>query len=109
MRLRADPIYRLSLTLMGIALIAMAFEGTRSRLAIEPGVGGGGIEDPLGMVESERTRPDRRKREMNPITQAAAACLQRERRQNEALALTRLRDTLLRLGLGRWPARAACS
>ncbi|MEU8377746.1 hypothetical protein [Streptosporangium sp. NPDC048865] len=36
---------------------------------------------------------------MNPIMQAAAACLQRERRQNEAHALTRLRNALLRLGV----------
>ncbi|WP_433364972.1 hypothetical protein [Streptosporangium sp. CA-115845] len=35
MKLRADPIHRLSLTLMGIALIAMALEGTRIRLGID--------------------------------------------------------------------------
>ncbi|MER6169864.1 hypothetical protein [Streptosporangium sp. NPDC001681] len=36
---------------------------------------------------------------MNPIMQTAAACLQQERQQNEALALTRLRNALLRLGV----------
>src|SRR4051812_29889896 len=51
------------------------------------------------MSRLPRKRPGRREREMNPIMQAAAAHLYEQQQQNDALALTLLRDELLRLGV----------
>lgn len=51
------------------------------------------------MSRLPRKRPGRREREMNPIMQAAATHLYEQQQQNDALALTLLREALVRLGV----------
>jgi hypothetical protein len=51
------------------------------------------------MSRLPRKRPGRREREMNPIMQAAAAHLYEQQQQSDALALTLLREALVRLGV----------